>query len=300
MATYVISDIHGAYFRLMDVLNQAHFDYDKDTLYVLGDIIDRLPHSGKILEWAYNCPSTVKFLRGNHEDMMLAFFEKQQDFIDNYAIKMYEETGLGLTFKEFLNDELDARIHGSVWGRYNGGFNTWKYLMSHNAMHVTNILDKISQWPLYYDIEVNGKRFILVHAGLAMQGIRMSDDHFADGLDVLVHIPGIDKTQWSQSLLWIRENWIIDSTDLPCDVVFGHTPSFQVARMLEDVNDWIKIDKGTPIPIQKGKEIIHFGKDLKKHCIDSGRNVLSLLRLDDMEEFISDISEELPYCSILL
>ena len=38
MATYVISDIHGYLSRMFDVLEQAHFDWDNDELYVLGDM----------------------------------------------------------------------------------------------------------------------------------------------------------------------------------------------------------------------------------------------------------------------
>ena len=36
-------------------------------------------------------------------------------------------------------------------------------------------------------------------------------------------------------------------------------------RIIEDMNDWIKIDGGDPIQVWKGKEIVHFGKGLKKH-----------------------------------
>ena len=48
MATYVISDIHGEYDMLMDLLEKISLQ-DSDTLYVLGDVLDRGSHPIKKL-----------------------------------------------------------------------------------------------------------------------------------------------------------------------------------------------------------------------------------------------------------
>ena len=40
MATYVMSDIHGMYDLFLDILGQIDLK-DDDTLYILGDILDR-------------------------------------------------------------------------------------------------------------------------------------------------------------------------------------------------------------------------------------------------------------------
>ena len=42
MATYVVSDIHGQYKLFMKMLKKIRLK-DEDTLYVLGDILDRGP-----------------------------------------------------------------------------------------------------------------------------------------------------------------------------------------------------------------------------------------------------------------
>ena len=39
MAVYVISDIHGNYDLFMELLKKIKFS-EKDTLYVLGDVVD--------------------------------------------------------------------------------------------------------------------------------------------------------------------------------------------------------------------------------------------------------------------
>ena len=50
MATYVLSDIHGEYAMLRKMLEKINFS-DQDTLYVLGDVIDRGPHPVKALQY---------------------------------------------------------------------------------------------------------------------------------------------------------------------------------------------------------------------------------------------------------
>ena len=49
MSTYVISDIHGNYEKYKRLLEMIDFK-DQDTLYVLGDVIDRGPEGIKVLK----------------------------------------------------------------------------------------------------------------------------------------------------------------------------------------------------------------------------------------------------------
>ena len=119
----------------------------------------------------------------------------------------------------------------------------------------------------------------------------MTDDRYDKGINVEVEIKGFP-IQNSQSLLWIRDNWFFNDSELPCDVIFGHTTTPYLFDRLEDLNEWARIDGDNVIPIEKGKEILHFGNGLRKHCIDTGRRCMSILRLDDMEEFVSDIDED--------
>ena len=46
MVTYVISDIHGEYDKFMELLDKIKLK-ETDTLYVLGDILDRGTASDK-------------------------------------------------------------------------------------------------------------------------------------------------------------------------------------------------------------------------------------------------------------
>ena len=66
MSQYVIGDIHGRAPALVDVLDKCDFDKDKDTLIVLGDIVDGYP-------WTSDCFETLITIKnkmicaGNHD-----------------------------------------------------------------------------------------------------------------------------------------------------------------------------------------------------------------------------------------
>ena len=69
MATYVISDIHGQYDMFMDLLEKISLQ-DSDTLYILGDILDRGPHPVKTLRKLMLMPNVICIVC-NHELMAL-------------------------------------------------------------------------------------------------------------------------------------------------------------------------------------------------------------------------------------
>ena len=64
MATYVMSDIHGNYKKYIQAINTLNLQ-DSDTLYVLGDVVDRGNGSCKIL-LDMMCRYNVVPLIGNH------------------------------------------------------------------------------------------------------------------------------------------------------------------------------------------------------------------------------------------
>ena len=69
MASYVMSDIHGQYEAFMRMLKKIDFK-DEDTLYLLGDAIDRGNDGIKILKTVMKMPNVKMFL-GNHELLMM-------------------------------------------------------------------------------------------------------------------------------------------------------------------------------------------------------------------------------------
>ena len=64
--TYVMSDIHGDYERYMKMLETINLDEDRDTLYVLGDVIDFGGEGMKILDDMSARPNVYPII-GDHE-----------------------------------------------------------------------------------------------------------------------------------------------------------------------------------------------------------------------------------------
>lgn len=133
---YVMSDIHGNMERFNHVLKQIDFK-DEDTLYILGDVIDRFPDGIKILNRIMKM-SNVKMLMGNHEYMML---------------KALYSDGKG----ERINlDNLN------LWYRNNGAVshNSLKHMRKENKRA---IFEYLSALPFNIDIEVNNIKYKLIH-----------------------------------------------------------------------------------------------------------------------------------------
>ena len=133
---YVLSDIHGSERRFDSILSQIGLK-DDDTLFVLGDVIDRHRGGLRILRKLMAMPNAALIL-GNHEYMMLRALGQPVD--DN-------------------SDTGDALKH---WYR-NGGDVThfhWKFLRKTVRQQ---IIDYLHSLPLSREVTVNGTTYRLVH-----------------------------------------------------------------------------------------------------------------------------------------
>ena len=99
---YAVSDIHGCYDKYVELLRRLDLR-PTDTLYVLGDMIDRGPDGLKILLDISLRPNIIPFL-GNHEYaaltclpwLMEELTEARQDVLDILEdLTVYEETEAG-------------------------------------------------------------------------------------------------------------------------------------------------------------------------------------------------------------
>lgn len=133
---YVLSDIHGNERRFQSILKQIRLQ-PEDTLYVLGDVVDRYSGGIRILRKIMAMPN-AKMILGNHEYMMLRALGHPYD--DNY-------------------DDGRALAH---WYR-NGGDAThlcWKFT---RKAYRREIIKYLLELPLSIDIRVNGTDYKLVH-----------------------------------------------------------------------------------------------------------------------------------------
>jgi len=79
--TYCISDIHGCYEEFTALLEQINFS-DADTLYILGDVIDRGDATEQCLAYIKQAKN-IHCLKGNHEvELFHSFMERLPKYAD--------------------------------------------------------------------------------------------------------------------------------------------------------------------------------------------------------------------------
>ncbi len=231
MSVYVMSDLHGMSLEdLRMLLAKADFCAE-DFLYILGDVIDRRGDGGVgVLRWLMTAPN-AQLILGNHEAMLLScrfLFEE----ITEESIATLDSEKMTL-----LDTYTDS-----------GGEVTLKALRGLDRETVNDILDYLSDCPLYDTLTVNGRDFILCHGGL-------------DEFDKNKRIS--DYT--SEEILWAWPEYD-DEYYEDITTVFGHTPTLFYGKEFKGKilhrPTWIDIDIGSV-----------YG------------NGTAMLRLDDMKEF---------------
>lgn len=101
---YVMSDLHGCYNQLEQALKK--WDKENERLVIMGDLIDRGPDSLKVvrkmMELKETYPDNVTVLKGNHEEMLLAWLiGTDVELYGFYYTLTHEET-----LKSFLGDSF--------------------------------------------------------------------------------------------------------------------------------------------------------------------------------------------------
>lgn len=72
MALYLIGDVQGCDAALQDLLDTLDFSASRDTLYVLGDLVNRGPDSAGVLRRLMGYGDAAQCLLGNHDLNLLA------------------------------------------------------------------------------------------------------------------------------------------------------------------------------------------------------------------------------------
>ena len=72
MALYLIGDLQGCDAALQNLLEKISFTQSRDTLYILGDLVNRGPASDAVLRRLMGYGSSARCLLGNHDLHLLA------------------------------------------------------------------------------------------------------------------------------------------------------------------------------------------------------------------------------------
>lgn len=72
MAHYAIGDLQGCYDELDALLKQLDFNHGRDTLWLVGDLVNRGPKSLQVIDFVMKNESSVQVVLGNHDLHLLA------------------------------------------------------------------------------------------------------------------------------------------------------------------------------------------------------------------------------------
>lgn len=132
MKTFVIGDIHGQADALIEVLKESNFDYDKDKLIVLGDVVDGGLKSFEVIEELLKIKNLV-YIYGNHCYWFINWFKYYNKpmiwtsqggraTIDSYGKHNYTVDSIPVTHQDFFNRGVYYHIENNMVFVH-GGFN---------------------------------------------------------------------------------------------------------------------------------------------------------------------------------
>ena len=231
MATYVMSDIHGHYSEFRKMLEKINFN-ENDKLYITGDLMDRGSENLKVIDFAMK-EKNIEVIKGNHEDMF---------------------------FKSYRGN--DRKFNFSCW-LSNGGVETLREIDKISEKKLEEYLDYIESLPFYKWIEINEKKYLLVHAGVCFYEDEILEETIEDQED---------------DILWIRDEFLNSDKETPYTIIFGHTPTKYIpfrCILLDEEQSQNGIDQ----------KMIKWKNKIAIDCGCAGNLQLGCLRLDDMKEF---------------
>lgn len=185
---YALSDLHGHYYILLEMLKKIHFD-KTDKLYILGDCNDRGSKSLEIYDYLQEHTDNITLLKGNHELMM-------RDVM--------------------IRDTWDCP-DGRLWS-HNGGKKTMGLIMDrckddtseeetekNRKAYYKKMIEYINSCPNFVELTLNDTNFVLIHSGINPEKSLYDQDE--------------------EECCWMRE-WFYMSPGLKDKIIiFGHTPT---------------------------------------------------------------------------
>ncbi|MBO5416674.1 MAG: metallophosphoesterase [Clostridia bacterium] len=223
--TYVISDIHGNYEKFKEMLEKIRFK-DNDVMYVLGDLVDYGEDPIGLI-----CDISMRY------NVLPILGER-----DYNALEML--TALNAMLEGEAPDP-DALSRMAQW-MTDGGQTTIEGFKALDSDMREGVIDYLTDMALYEELEIGGKKYLLLHAGIADFDASVSPDEYMP--EDFISTP-LDPTK----------TYYEDIT-----MIVGHTPTSEL---------------GGNGRIFRGESSIHID------CGAAEGGLLGCLRLEDGEEF---------------
>ena len=170
--TYVLSDLHGNYKKFKALLEEISFR-DEDVMYILGDLVD-YGDEGMELIADLSLRLNVYGVAGEH---------------DYLAARML--SGFDRMLKSGATPDPAYIAEMTAWVS-DGGRTTLEGFRALTEEQREGVLEYLEELSLFEEIEIKGKRYVLLHAGVAdyAEGDDLEDflpeDFFSAPLDAEV------------------------------------------------------------------------------------------------------------------
>ena len=207
---YAMSDLHGCYDLYIKMLEKIKFS-DEDTLYILGDIVDRGPDGIKIYKDMMKRKNVIPLL-GNHDYTALRMFKM-----------IYNREGFNY---------LDLGY--KMWMMI-GGEPTNNAFLELSEQEQLEIINYINDFLIFIEINIDGDTFFLSHSVPTKEQILNEDElecedfiagapeydkkYFEDRYIVTGHTPTIFIGPKYDGKIYIKNNHIA----IDCGTVFGRS-----------------------------------------------------------------------------
>ena len=223
---YAVANLHGSLDKFNKLLKEIKFS-DNDVMYVLGDIVDYGDESIELLS-ELSMRFNVIPIVGEHDYRALKLLGELDKMLKNGAMPSPD---ILAEMTEWIQD---------------GGQKTMEGFKELDDDMKEGILEYLEDMSLYEEVEANGKKYLLVHAGIAdYDGETELDDYMPE--DFISEFADLDRE-------------IIDGVTL----VVGHVPTYQIEGAqrgkIYHADGGIAIDCGTA-----------FGEPLGCICLDNGK-----------------------------
>lgn len=173
MRTIVISDIHGHYDELVELLEKLQVNEAEDMIVFLGDYVDRGPKSKEVLQLIKNITerkSSIAIM-GNHDYRFVRWIEKEGNGINDYD---YMET-----LCSFMMDKALEEVK--------------EYIL----MAYSEEIEFLKTLPYYYEDD----DYIYVHAGLDLNKKDWKETSEKDMMEIRIDFYG-NKTKLNKKVIF--------------------------------------------------------------------------------------------------
>lgn len=155
---YVTSDIHGRLDRLKKLIEKINLSKE-DTLYIIGDLVDRGDQPIETIEYVMDHPN-IEVLMGNHDEMMLYSLK----YKDEVQIERWSRNGCHPTIEGFnkRNEEEKEKILNYIESLPYYKILDNKYLLIHAGFEAERLFENMKDKSLEESIEEQKDRVVWV------------------------------------------------------------------------------------------------------------------------------------------